>query len=118
MAWFTAFVYSVGSLVCHQIPARSFYYAGAQFPVCARCTGLYLGALAGLVVWTAGRQRWWSYATGRHAILLASLPTLVTVTTATLGGWDPGNTWRALFALPLGLTIAYVLATGLTGHLR
>lgn len=28
---------------CHQLPERSFFYKGMQFPVCARCTGVLLG---------------------------------------------------------------------------
>jgi uncharacterized membrane protein len=32
---------------CHQDPARSLVIAGALLPVCARCTGIYLGFLAG-----------------------------------------------------------------------
>lgn len=32
-------------LGCHQMPERSFFIKGYQFPVCARCTGVYLGAL-------------------------------------------------------------------------
>lgn len=28
---------------CHQLPERSFFYKGYQFPVCARCTGVILG---------------------------------------------------------------------------
>lgn len=28
---------------CHQLPERSFFYHGKQFPVCARCTGVTLG---------------------------------------------------------------------------
>lgn len=28
---------------CHRMPERSFFYKGKQFPVCARCTGFYLG---------------------------------------------------------------------------
>lgn len=29
--------------ICHQKPERSFFYKGNQFPVCARCTGIYAG---------------------------------------------------------------------------
>ena len=36
-------------LVCHQIPERSLWIAGTPMPVCARCTGLYFGALAALL---------------------------------------------------------------------
>lgn len=28
---------------CHRMPTRSFYYKTYQFPVCARCTGVFLG---------------------------------------------------------------------------
>ncbi len=28
---------------CHQLPERSFFYKGKQFPVCARCTGVFFG---------------------------------------------------------------------------
>lgn len=28
---------------CHQIPERSFFIKGYQFPVCARCTGIVIG---------------------------------------------------------------------------
>ena len=28
---------------CHQLSDRSFFFKGAQFPLCARCTGIVLG---------------------------------------------------------------------------
>lgn len=34
---------------CHQLPERSFFYKGKQFPVCARCTGVLLGQLFALI---------------------------------------------------------------------
>lgn len=34
---------------CHQLPERSFFYRGKQFPVCARCTGVTVGQLAALI---------------------------------------------------------------------
>jgi uncharacterized membrane protein len=39
---------AVGSAVCHQDPAHSFFVYGRQMPLCARCTGMYLGALLSL----------------------------------------------------------------------
>jgi hypothetical protein len=41
---FAVAVYAVGSVVCHQLPERSFHLWGRQLPVCARCTGIYAGA--------------------------------------------------------------------------
>ena len=34
--------------VCHRIADHSYFIAGRQLPLCARCSGTYLGALAGL----------------------------------------------------------------------
>lgn len=36
--------------VCHRIGDHSFFIAGRQLPLCARCSGTYLGALAGLIM--------------------------------------------------------------------
>ena len=38
----------VAYAVCHQIESHSFVIAGTQLPLCARCTGTFLGALVGL----------------------------------------------------------------------
>jgi uncharacterized membrane protein len=42
--------------VCHRIPGHSFSIGGRQLPLCARCSGTYLGALAGIVVLLALRR--------------------------------------------------------------
>ena len=48
-----------GALVCHRITERSFTIAGRQMPLCARCTGIYLGiALSFVTFLVAGRVRW------------------------------------------------------------
>jgi uncharacterized membrane protein len=48
----------VGYAICHQIPERSFHIGGRQLPLCARCTGTFLGAVLGLVVMLLlGRRR-------------------------------------------------------------
>lgn len=45
----SAAVYFSGSLLCHQRPERSFYLWSTQFPVCARCAGIYAGAALGVI---------------------------------------------------------------------
>jgi uncharacterized membrane protein len=48
----------IGYGICHRIPARSFFIAGRQLPLCARCTGTYLGAMLGFTfVLAVGRTR-------------------------------------------------------------
>ncbi|HWP79614.1 MAG TPA: DUF2085 domain-containing protein [Candidatus Acidoferrum sp.] len=39
-----------GRLGCHQLPGRSLFYRGYQFPLCARCTGVVAGTLLALPV--------------------------------------------------------------------
>lgn len=49
---------AVGYAVCHRIDLRSFYLGDRQLPLCARCTGMYLGAMLGLVYQAlSGRRR-------------------------------------------------------------
>ncbi len=40
---------AIGYAVCHRIAERSYDIGGRELPLCARCTGMYLGAFAGLV---------------------------------------------------------------------
>lgn len=40
---------AVGYAVCHRIDGRSFHLGARALPLCVRCTGMYLGALLGLV---------------------------------------------------------------------
>ena len=48
----------VGAAICHRITSRSFVINGRQLPLCARCTGMYLGvALAFVALLLAGRTR-------------------------------------------------------------
>lgn len=38
-------------LGCHQMPNRSFFYKGYQFPVCARCTGVIISSILALILY-------------------------------------------------------------------
>ena len=47
----------IGALLgCHQMPERSFFIKGYQFPLCARCTGLLLGYLFGTLLWVVEKM--------------------------------------------------------------
>lgn len=48
----------LGGGVCHQMPGRSLQAGATTLPLCARCTGTYLGAVIGLLtVIVRGRMR-------------------------------------------------------------
>jgi uncharacterized membrane protein len=48
----------IGYAICHQLPERSFFLDGHQLPLCARCTGTFLGAIVGMIAMLLlGRRR-------------------------------------------------------------
>lgn len=81
---------AVGYAVCHRIDLRSFHLDGRPLPLCARCTGIYLGALVGVAGLAAlGRPR---------AAGLPRTPQLAALAAAiTLMGLDGLNSYAALF---------------------
>ncbi len=82
--------HAIGYAVCHQIPARSFHLAGQALPLCARCTGIYLGTLFG-IVGMALMRRYHSTELPPTALLL----TLLTFTA--LMGVDGVNSYLTFF---------------------
>ena len=109
----SALTYAVGSLICHQLPERSFHLGAYQLPVCARCVGLYSGAaIAGVSAWAARHLHAWP----RHIRLLtvaAAVPTIVTVVAEWAGIWRPSNAIRAAAGTPLGFVAAFVVMRAL-----
>src|SRR5439155_11748894 len=77
-------VYGAGSFICHQLPARSFHSWSAQWPVCARCTGIYAGAAVTAAAAAIGLKPdpTRTSRTAFHArilLTLSALPTAVTL---------------------------------------
>ena len=35
---------------CHQLPERSFFIKGYQVPICARCTGVFIGQVTAILI--------------------------------------------------------------------
>lgn len=123
-----AAVYVVGGVVCHQQPTRSFYLWDTQMPVCARCSGLYALAPLGLVLAlgrgepradsgrSAERSRTsWSTRALRMVLLLAAVPTIATVGGELIGFLHPSNLVRAVSAVPLGVSVTWVVGLALSG---
>jgi uncharacterized membrane protein len=116
----SAGVYAVGSLVCHQLPDRSFHLGAFQLPVCARCVGIYAGASVGAVAMLmqtgAGARRVTGtpiMRRGRWLLLAGALPTAITVMLETAGLWPTTNIVRAAAGFPLGLVATLVVMSAL-----
>jgi uncharacterized membrane protein len=105
-------VYMAAGRVCHQQPERSFYSDGAQWPVCARCAGLYLAApVAAAWVLTRRRRMAPMDRPAYLAMAVAAVPTVVTLAWEWGGLGTPPNLVRFVSALPLGAAIAWALFT-------
>lgn len=116
-----ALAYFAGSVVCHQLPERSFVTAGLQWPVCARCAGIYLGVSAGFAAWwilrrlSVGRPVWRAWLT---VLAVVAAPTAVSWLSGVLGMWDGTNGIRFALAAPLGSTIGMIAAAVTAKDLR
>lgn len=104
--WLTASVYLTASRVCHQRPERSFWTDGAPWPVCGRCSGLYLSAPVGAIAAMATRRRR-SAMPSIGWLIAAAIPTALTLGLEWLGLAHISSLTRALAALPLGAATAF-----------
>ena len=110
-----AILYAAGSLICHQLPERSFHLHAFQLPDCARCFGLYAGGAAGLAAFLIARGRPLFRSPGRRFLVTAAaaLPTIATLVLEHGFGWPFSNFTRALAAVPLAAVVAMVVAGAL-----
>src|SRR5262245_47370415 len=106
----TLLVFAVGGAVCHQIDTRSFHLWGRQMPVCARCTGIYVGAGVAAVAVLMSRRA--PVARPRVVLAVASIPAVASLAFEWTTGIDPGNIPRAITGVLLGAAVAVVVIAG------
>ena len=77
-----------GIFRCHQLPSRSFFFRGRQFPLCTRCSGILLGiALSPLIC---------AFAPENMYISLALIALMALDGFTQLKGWRESNNWLRL----------------------
>jgi len=106
---FALAAYLVGGAVCHQLDARSFHLWSHQMPVCARCTGIYVGAAMAALVASARTRAAPGAARPRAVFAVAALPTIATLLFEWTTGITPSNVVRAVAGLPLGAAVAWLV---------
>lgn len=110
---FALAIYEMGGIVCHQRPERSFLLGSVPLPVCARCTGMYLGAaMAALVTVVGARIGGRSdieRRTSRLVLAVAAAPALLTLVYEWASGHTPSNELRASSGVLVGFGVAWVL---------
>ncbi len=81
---------AIGYAICHRIDLRSFNIGDRQMPLCARCTGIYLGALGAIAVLAAlGHSRSGALPTTPMLLILIAFVGLM--------GVDGVNSYAGLF---------------------
>lgn len=80
---------------CHQRPDRSFFVNGYQFPLCARCTGVLVGRLVGLVFPIKAKTE--------ITISLMIFPAVIDGVTQLLGFQESNNKRRLFTGVLLGM---------------
>jgi uncharacterized membrane protein len=105
-------VYRAFTFVCHQMDERSFHLAGFKLAVCARCFGLYVGALAGALLYPLVRPLTRRDLPARGWILAAALPTSVDFALGFFGLWENTHASRFLTASLLGVVVAFYFVPG------
>ena len=109
---------AIGYAVCHRIDLRSFHLGERQVPLCARCSGMYLGAMLGLAFQAlASRRRAGMPPRGVLVFLgvlvlafgVDGVNSYLHLFPGAPSLYEPGNLLRLLTGTGMGLVIALVL---------
>jgi uncharacterized membrane protein len=99
-------VYVAGSAICHQLPERSFHLWSQQMPVCARCTGIYVGAAVAAIAARPHRRRSITARRWRAILAAAAAPAVLSLLYEWTTGRMPSHWTRAATGVPLGAVVA------------
>lgn len=108
---------AIGYAVCHQIASHTIEIGGKLLPLCARCTGMYLGTLLGLLV-LRSRQRLSGKPSTAKIVVLAAFMLVFTVdgVNSMLASffsvsplYPPSNLLRLGTGLLMGIVLANIL---------
>ena len=81
---------AIGYAVCHRIDLRSLHLGDRQLPLCARCTGTFLGTIVGAVLLVC-------FGRGRSAVWPSRWILAVLGLTVVAWGLDGANSYLSLF---------------------
>jgi uncharacterized membrane protein len=109
---------AVGYAVCHRIDLRSFHLGERSMPLCARCTGMYLGAVAAFLYYAIRRPRAGLYPDKRAFILLGlialfwaldGLNSYLSLFPGKMNLYPPHNIVRLATGMLLGVALSSVV---------
>ncbi len=105
-------IYSGFSLLCHQLPERSFHLEGHAMAVCSRCTGIYTGFAVSVLFYPLLRSLRGVETPRRIWLLLASLPIAVDFALGFFGIWQNTHFSRFITGAIFGAVCALFIVPG------
>jgi uncharacterized membrane protein len=107
---------AIGYAICHRLDTHSLHIGDVQFPLCARCTGIYLGVVLGIVVLAAmGRGQDGSLPPRRVIVVLIlfisvmgvdGLNSYATLIPGVPSVYEPQNWLRLLTGILTGIAVS------------
>ncbi|MEB2279728.1 DUF2085 domain-containing protein [Lysinibacillus xylanilyticus] len=88
--------------LCHRLPSRSFFYRGVQFPICARCTGICIGYIIGIIL-ALFKISPFFYA------LILTIPMIIDGTGQLFNKWLSTNNRRLVTGILGGIGIVFMI---------
>jgi uncharacterized membrane protein len=111
-------IYTFFSYICHQIPERSLHIAGHQMAVCSRCFGVYVGLLAGMLVYPLWRSIDEVDAIPRIWLFLSLVPISIDWSLTIFGIWENTHVSRFVTGALLGGACATYIMPALVEVVR
>lgn len=105
-------IYQIFSPLCHQMETRSFSLFGFPLAVCARCTGIYIGFLAGVLYLLATLNKPLRTTPWRGYLFLLFMPALLDFVLNVFGVFSSPGFWRALTGFLLGVILPFYIMPG------
>jgi len=104
-------LWHIGGFFCHQLPERSPQFMGVVFPLCYRCSGLYLGFLAAFswILVSGGFSRRLPDVRCLSWMSALALPFFVDGWANVIGLWASAGWVRAMSGAGMGLLLPHVL---------
>jgi len=109
---------AIGYAVCHRIDLRSFHLGERALPLCARCSGMYLGAVGGILYQLLrftrrgglpGFKDGWVFILLAAAWVLDGVNSYLHFFPGVTGLYEPNNVLRLATGLGMGCAISAIL---------
>lgn len=103
------FIYYLFSFICHQQPSRSFFLFEYKFAVCARCTGIYLGALIAVIIYSLFKEIDETKTPSKWPLIISLIPIGIDGLGQLIGLWESNNFLRLITGFIFGFVVLFYL---------